>query len=128
MTSDVETAIDELQRSGRLRDVAVYAFGHTAATEEMRTRLGRYDIALTRCAIWSSVRSARWATCTGPWHISRLLLPPAVGWRPRSWSSSARDAGRSPGCLGTRTCTASRRSRWMILWVRLWMGERRTPR
>src|SRR5947209_10491659 len=46
MTSDVETAIDELQRSGRLRDVAVYAFGHTAATEEMRTRLGRYDIAL----------------------------------------------------------------------------------
>ena len=30
MTSDVETAIDELQRSGRLRDVAVYAFGHTA--------------------------------------------------------------------------------------------------
>jgi len=47
MTSVVESAIDELQRSGRLHDVALYAFGHTAATEEMRRRLGRYDIALT---------------------------------------------------------------------------------
>lgn len=47
MTSDVESAIDELQRSGRLNDVALYAFGHTAATEEMRARLGRYDLKLT---------------------------------------------------------------------------------
>ncbi|MGH2884212.1 MAG: hypothetical protein ACRDPA_16230 [Solirubrobacteraceae bacterium] len=47
MTSGVERAIDELQRSGRLRDAFIYAFGHTAATEEMRRRLGRYDIALT---------------------------------------------------------------------------------
>jgi len=47
MSSDVERAIDELQRSGRLHDVAIYAFGQTAATEEMRRRLGRYDIALT---------------------------------------------------------------------------------
>ena len=47
MTSDVDSAIDELQRSGRLRDIALYAFGHTAATEQMRRRLGRYDITLT---------------------------------------------------------------------------------
>ena len=47
MTSDVERAIDELERSGRLHDVALYAFGHTAATEQMRTRLGRYDLTLT---------------------------------------------------------------------------------
>lgn len=47
MTSDVERAIDELQRSGRLQDVALYAFGHTAATEQMRRRLGLYDITLT---------------------------------------------------------------------------------
>src|ERR1700748_2180265 len=47
MTSDVENAIDELQRSGRLRDQVIYAFAHTAATEEMRARLGSYDIALT---------------------------------------------------------------------------------
>lgn len=43
----VDGAIDELERSGRLRDVAIYAFGHTAATEEIRTRLSRYDLALT---------------------------------------------------------------------------------
>jgi hypothetical protein len=47
MTSDVESAIDQLERSGRLRDVELYAFGHTSATEEMRRRLGRYGIALT---------------------------------------------------------------------------------
>jgi hypothetical protein len=47
MTSDVESAIDELQRRGRLQDAQLYAFGHTAATEQMRRRLGRYDIALT---------------------------------------------------------------------------------
>ncbi len=47
MTADVESAIDELQRSGRLRDAQVYAFGHTAATEQIRRRLGRYDITLT---------------------------------------------------------------------------------
>ena len=47
MASDVETAIDELYRSGRLGDVAIYAFGHTAATEQIRRRLGRYDLALT---------------------------------------------------------------------------------
>jgi hypothetical protein len=47
MTSDVESAIDELRRSGRLRDAQLYAFGHTAATEQMRRRLGRYDIKLT---------------------------------------------------------------------------------
>ena len=47
MTSDVESAIDELQRSGRLQDVAVFAFGHTAATEQMRRRLGQYEITLT---------------------------------------------------------------------------------
>lgn len=46
VTSDVESAIDELQRSGRLRDVVIYAFGHTAATEQIRRRLGRHDIAL----------------------------------------------------------------------------------
>jgi hypothetical protein len=47
MTSDVESAIDELQRSGRLQDVTIYAFGHTAATEEMRGRLARYELTLT---------------------------------------------------------------------------------
>jgi hypothetical protein len=47
VASGVDGAIDELQRSGRLRDVVVYAFGHTAATEEIRSRLGRYGIALT---------------------------------------------------------------------------------
>jgi hypothetical protein len=47
MTSDVEGEIDELQRSGRLQSVALYAFGHTAATEQIRRRLGRYDIALS---------------------------------------------------------------------------------
>jgi hypothetical protein len=47
MSSDVETAIDELNRSGRLQDAALYAFGHTAATEEMRRRLERYGIPLT---------------------------------------------------------------------------------
>lgn len=47
MTSGVESAIDDLQRSGRLRDAVIYAFGHTAATEEIRGRLARYGIALT---------------------------------------------------------------------------------
>jgi len=47
MASEVESAIDELQRSGRLQGVRLYAFGHTAATEEMRRRLGRYDLTLT---------------------------------------------------------------------------------
>ena len=47
MTSDVHSAIDELQRSGRLRHVALYAFGHTAATEQIRSGLGRYDTSLT---------------------------------------------------------------------------------
>jgi hypothetical protein len=47
MASEVERAIDELERSGRLRDVVIYAFGHTAATEEIRRRLSGYDIALT---------------------------------------------------------------------------------
>jgi hypothetical protein len=47
MASEVESAIDELQRSGRLEDAQLYAFGHTAATEEMRKRLGRYDLPLT---------------------------------------------------------------------------------
>jgi len=47
MTSGVESAIDALQRSGRLHDAQLYAFGHTAATEQMRRRLRRYDIALT---------------------------------------------------------------------------------
>jgi len=47
VSSGVEQAIDELQRSGRLREVVVYAFGHTAATEQIRARLGRYEIALT---------------------------------------------------------------------------------
>jgi hypothetical protein len=47
VSSGVEQAIDELQRSGRLREVVVYAFGHTAATEQIRSRLGRYEVALT---------------------------------------------------------------------------------
>jgi hypothetical protein len=47
MTFDVETAIDELQHSGRLQNAVICAFGHTAATEEMRARLGRYDLKLT---------------------------------------------------------------------------------
>ena len=47
MTPDVQNAIDELQRSGRLRDVALYAFGHGAATEQVRRRLARYDMTLT---------------------------------------------------------------------------------
>jgi hypothetical protein len=47
MTSDVEGAIDELQRSGRLQGARLYAFGHTAATEQMRARLGLYDITLS---------------------------------------------------------------------------------
>ncbi len=46
MTSDVESAIDEAQQSGRLENVAIYAFGHTAATEQMRRRLDRYDMTL----------------------------------------------------------------------------------
>jgi len=44
MASEVESAIDELQRSGRLQDARLYAFGHTAATEEMRRRIGRYNL------------------------------------------------------------------------------------
>lgn len=47
MTSELESAIDELERSGRLRDVELYAFGHTAATEQMRRRLDRYGVALS---------------------------------------------------------------------------------
>ncbi len=47
MTSDVERAIDDLQRSGRLEHVSLYAFGHTAATEQMRRRLDRHDMTLT---------------------------------------------------------------------------------
>lgn len=46
MISDVESAIDALHRSGRLREVVLCAFGHTAATEEMRVRLDRYDLEL----------------------------------------------------------------------------------
>ena len=47
MISDVESAIDELQLSGRLQDVVIYAFGHTAGTEEIRRRLHRYGLTLT---------------------------------------------------------------------------------
>lgn len=47
MTSGIESAIDEMQRSGRLRDARVYAFGHTAATEQIRRALSRHNIALT---------------------------------------------------------------------------------
>ncbi|HET6865022.1 MAG TPA: hypothetical protein VFH80_03830 [Solirubrobacteraceae bacterium] len=47
MSWSIDGAIDDLERSGRLRDVVIYAFGHTAATEEIRTRLSRYDLALT---------------------------------------------------------------------------------
>jgi hypothetical protein len=47
MTSVVEDAIDELKRSGRLQDAELYAFGHTAATEEIRNRLEQHDLALT---------------------------------------------------------------------------------
>jgi hypothetical protein len=46
MASEVDSAIDELQRSGRLQDAQLYAFGHTAATEQMRRRLARYDLTL----------------------------------------------------------------------------------
>jgi hypothetical protein len=47
MSTDVEDAIDELQRAGKLRDAELYAFGHTAATEEIRIRLEQHDLALT---------------------------------------------------------------------------------
>jgi hypothetical protein len=81
MTSDVESAIDDLQRSGRLQDVVIYAFGHTAATEEMRRRLDRYDIALTgildnNCAKQGS--SLRGVPVIPPNALVDLSLPSVV--------------------------------------------------
>jgi hypothetical protein len=47
MSAGVDSAIDELQRSGGLQGRALYAFGHTAATEQLRRRLARDGIGLT---------------------------------------------------------------------------------
>ncbi len=47
MSSAVDSAIDTLQRSGMLQGLNVYAFGHTAATEQLRRRLDRDGIRLT---------------------------------------------------------------------------------
>jgi hypothetical protein len=52
VSSDVDSAIDTLQRSGSLQrsgapeDLTLYAFGHTAATEQLRRRLDRDGIRL----------------------------------------------------------------------------------
>jgi hypothetical protein len=52
VSPDVDSAIDALQCSGTLRragmpeDLALYAFGHTAATEQLRRRLTRDGIQL----------------------------------------------------------------------------------
>jgi hypothetical protein len=52
VSDDVDRAIDRLQHSGTLQrrdtreDFALYAFGHTAATEQLRRRLGRDGIRL----------------------------------------------------------------------------------
>ena len=35
MSSAVDSAIDTLQRSGMLQGLTLYAFGHTAATEQL---------------------------------------------------------------------------------------------
>jgi hypothetical protein len=53
VSSDVDSAIDTLQRSGALprsgtpEDLTLYAFGHTAATEQVRRRLDRDGIRLS---------------------------------------------------------------------------------
>lgn len=46
MCSEVDSAIDRLQSLGELEGVTLYAFGHTAATEQLRRRLHRYGIGL----------------------------------------------------------------------------------
>jgi hypothetical protein len=52
VSTDVDSAIDRLQHSGTLqrsgtsKDLALYAFGHTAATEQLRRRLDRDGIRL----------------------------------------------------------------------------------
>lgn len=81
MTSDVESAVDDLQRSGRLRDVEIYAFGHTAATEQIRTRLGRYDIALT--GILDNNRAKQGSSLHGvpvipPYAVADVSVPSVV--------------------------------------------------
>ena len=43
---EVDSAIDRLQSLGELEGVTLYAFGHTAATEQLRRRLHRYGIGL----------------------------------------------------------------------------------
>lgn len=72
MISDVESAIDELQRSGRLQGVAIYAFGHTAATEEIRARLDRHGLTLT--AILDNNRAKQGSSL----HGVPVLSPDAV--------------------------------------------------
>jgi hypothetical protein len=47
VSSAVDSAIDTLQRSGMLQGLTLYAFGHTAATEQLRRRLDRDGIRLT---------------------------------------------------------------------------------
>ena len=46
MSLDVDRAIDELQQSGVLGGLTLYAFGHTAATEQLRRRLDRDGLRL----------------------------------------------------------------------------------
>jgi hypothetical protein len=47
VSSDVDSAIDRLQRAGALEGLTLYAFGHTAATEQLRRRLDRDGMRLT---------------------------------------------------------------------------------
>lgn len=46
MSCDVDSAIGRLQSSGVLEGLTLYAFGHTAATEQLRRRLDRDGIRL----------------------------------------------------------------------------------
>ena len=81
MTSDIESAIDDLQRSGRLQDVALYAFGHTAATEQIRRQLGRNDITLAGILDNNPVKqgsSLRGVPVIPPSAITDVIVPSVV--------------------------------------------------
>jgi hypothetical protein len=47
VSSAVDSAVDMLKDSGMLDGVALYAFGHTAATEQLRRRLDGHGVRLT---------------------------------------------------------------------------------
>jgi hypothetical protein len=46
VSSDVDSTIDRLQRAGALEGLTLYAFGHTAATEQLRRRLAHHGMRL----------------------------------------------------------------------------------